>query len=194
MRDPVDKTQAALAEARHLLGILHERKFLKPGRERRVVTEGERDSIDARLRFKFNSADIKLPFVRPWEEVADAVAGAFTRGERVYLLRLLNEDATKRPPRRGRPDNGSRDFWIAQAVARLVETHELTPTRNREPDPHCQPPASACAIVARVLAELGVELSETGVETIWSRRRAQDFWWDQRLQPPERVRQKSPDF
>ena len=37
------------------------------------------------------------------------------------------------------------------------------------------------------------KLSETGVETIWSRRLPDDFWWNDRLQPKP-VRQKSRDF
>lgn len=190
MRDPIE---TALDEARRLLGILHRKKFLESGRERHLQSKS--DIKRENLRFKLGTPDMPrlLSFRRPFEDTADKVAAAFSRDERDYLLRLLDEAAAKKPPRRGRrATNGSRDFWIAQAVARLVETHGLTPTRNREPYPNGLPPTSACAIIARVLAELGVELSERGVEIIWERRLSGDFWWDERLQPA--VPQNSPEF
>jgi hypothetical protein len=84
-----------------------------------------------------------------------------------YLLPLVFEE-TAPAPNRGRPSTRFRDHYIAQAVA-TGASYGLTPTRNRlNSRPHRQP--TACEIVATVLAELGINLTETSVEIIWSRR------------------------
>jgi hypothetical protein len=84
-----------------------------------------------------------------------------------YLLPLVFEE-TAPAPNRGRPSTRIRDHYIAQAVA-TDAGYGLTPTRNRlNSRPHRQP--TACGIVATVLAELGINLTETSVEIIWSRR------------------------
>jgi hypothetical protein len=84
-----------------------------------------------------------------------------------YLLPLVFEE-TASAPNRGRPSTRIRDHYIAAAVATGARDG-LTPTRNRlNSRPHRQP--TACGIVATVLAELGINLTETSVEDIWSRR------------------------
>ena len=91
---------------------------------------------------------------------------------RGYLLRLLTEKTTP-PPRKGRPSTKYRDYWIVQVLARLVASpHSLTPTRNREQsnNPRPRQQLTACGVVATVLGELAINLSEASVETIWSRR------------------------
>ena len=63
-------------------------------------------------------------------------------------------------------------------VGELAEKYGLAPQRNRA---SYDRPTTACGIVAQVLRELGIELSEIGVETIWVRRRSGDFWWNKQL-------------
>jgi hypothetical protein len=194
---PVDKTQAALAEARHLLGIFHQHEFLKLGRERRVATDALAvaryglpiprfeggNPMRTRLGVKLADAYSRPreegafadAFIRPFEEEADKVAAAFSREECDYLLRLLHEDVAKAPARKGRRSNGSRDYWITQVVARLVLNHGLKPTRNSGAGRDS--PESACSVVEQVLGELRVGLSEKEVNTIWRKRRRGDFWW-----------------
>lgn len=82
-----------------------------------------------------------------------------------YLLSLVFEK-TALAPNRGRPSNRIRDHYITHAVA-TGAGYGFTPTRNREKSGR-QP--TACGIVATVLAELGITLTETSVEDIWSRR------------------------
>jgi len=83
---------------------------------------------------------------------------------RDYVVRRLDEKPTKREG--GRPSNVSRDYWIAKLIAILKVEYGLSPTRRkRTGDP------SGSAIVAQVLRELGIDLDETGVEAVWSKRR-----------------------
>jgi hypothetical protein len=163
--------EAAFDMARHLLGILHRKNILDPGRVRAILTEDDRMRGYLRGQIRFGVGHM-LP--------DDA---------REYLLRLLSEKPAK-PPRRGRPAaKSSRDFWIAQTVGRLVEKHGVAPTRNRASADKDERPTTACGIIARALRELGVNLSETAVETIWSRRRPDDFvLWDERFAPKKRTR------
>jgi hypothetical protein len=162
MSDPGGKTQAALAETRGQLGSFHEHGLLAPGRTRRM----ERDSMDARLRFKLDPIWVRT--LHNWDEEV-RMRAAFTREERARLLHLLDEDAARKPAREGRHKNGDRDHWITRVVANLVEFHGLAPTRNR--GARRGSPESACSIVAQVLRELRVGLSESAVETIWRKRR-----------------------
>jgi hypothetical protein len=84
-----------------------------------------------------------------------------------YLLSLVFEE-TAPSPNRGRPSTRFRDHWITQAVA-ISMRYGLMPTRNRaNSGPDRQP--TACGIVATVLTELDINLTETSVEDIWSRR------------------------
>ena len=57
----------------------------------------------------------------------------------------------------------SRDFSIAATVEKIAQEFGLRPTRNRASHAH----VSACSIVAEVLADLKINLSEDGVEHVW---------------------------
>jgi hypothetical protein len=153
MRDPAPdaKVAAALDQARRYLLFLKRWGLLEPG----AVDE---DFIVRSL------VHIKLTM--------ESARVMFDEDERAFLLRLLSENKEAAARRRkGRPATKSRDFWIVQMVARLVNVHDLTPThnRNRGNNPG-QKRLTACGVVAQVLGELGTNLTETGVETIWSRR------------------------
>jgi hypothetical protein len=90
---------------------------------------------------------------------------------RAYLLHLVSRDLgdpNSLDPPRGRLRNEVRDWWITRTIAAVVDHHGIRPTRNREPKSVRRP--SACAIVAQVLGELGVNLGEHGVEEILRRR------------------------
>jgi hypothetical protein len=56
-----------------------------------------------------------------------------------------------------------RDLNIASTVQEIAREFGLRPTRNRASRAH----ASACSIVAEVLADLKINLSEAGVEHAW---------------------------
>ena len=60
-----------------------------------------------------------------------------------------------------------RDLSIASTVEAIAREFGLKPTRNRASRAH----ASACSIVAEVLAELKINLSEDGVENAWKEHR-----------------------
>jgi hypothetical protein len=62
--------------------------------------------------------------------------------------------------RRGR---AARDLSIASTVATIAREFGLKPTRNRASREH----VSACSIVAGVLADLKINLSEDAVEKAW---------------------------
>ena len=56
-----------------------------------------------------------------------------------------------------------RDLNIASTVEKIAQEFGLRPTRNRASHAH----VSACSIVAEVLADLKINLSEDGVEHAW---------------------------
>jgi hypothetical protein len=60
-----------------------------------------------------------------------------------------------------------RDLSIASTVETIAREFGLKPTRNRASRAH----VSACSIVAEVLAELKINLSEDGVENAWKEHR-----------------------
>ena len=62
-----------------------------------------------------------------------------------------------------RGGRASRDLSIATTVETIAREFGLKPTRNRASRAH----VSACSIVAEVLADLKINLSEAGVEHIW---------------------------
>ena len=57
----------------------------------------------------------------------------------------------------------SRDLSIATTVGEIAREFGVKPTRNRA----SRAPVSACSIVAEVLADLKINLSEAGVEHAW---------------------------
>src|SRR5262249_1060358 len=157
MRDPTTRdaaVEAAREEARSQLAFLHRLGVLDPG-------DDHMRPVARRLIMRAGLPDPVLDYV---------------------LRRLDEKPAAAREG--GRPSNVSRDFWIVHVLGCLAVNHGLPLTRNRarkrklerwikrgagDPRPHTRP--SACAVVAQALGELGIGLDETGVETVWSKRR-----------------------
>jgi hypothetical protein len=83
-----------------------------------------------------------------------------------YLSPLLDKDwnITKI----GGPRDPHRDAAIVAVLARLAVKYKI-PLTLRRGGLHRRP--SACAIVARALGGIGVNLKEAGVESVWSKRR-----------------------
>jgi hypothetical protein len=174
--DPNTKTriEEALAEARGTLRLLFRLGALKAG----IARGTKDDDLRAGVRIRLILDSAKDPQYREWPD-----------NERDYLLKLLSDKPPKLP-KKGRRPNEQRDFWIVQMVARLVHAYHLAPTRNRESATQM---LTACGIVAQVLSEFGVALSEVGVETVWSRRQLEDVEFDvlsvsSRLPPEYRAR------
>ena len=132
-----------------------------------TATEAARDAARGLLGFyhRYGALDPGDDHMRALARTALMHAGL---PDRVldYVLRRLDEKPSKRGG--GRPSNVSRDFWIVQTVACVAVGHGLWPTRRRG-RAHRRP--SACAVVAQVLGELGMELDEGGVEAVWGKRR-----------------------
>jgi hypothetical protein len=155
MRDPAPeaKVAGALDQAGRYLRFLKRWGVLEPG------AVDEDFIVRSRVHIKLTMESARV---------------MFDEDERAFLLRLLRENKEAAARRRkGRPATKTRDFWIVQMVARLVNGHGLTPTRNRNRNSGNnseQKRLTACEVVAQVLGELGTNLSVTGVETIWSRR------------------------
>jgi hypothetical protein len=84
----------------------------------------------------------------------------------IRIMHLLFFDPSPVKRRRGRCANPDRDYWITAAIEEVI-ARGFEPTRNREAT---EAPFSACAIVAEVLKQMGIKLSERGVETIWAKR------------------------
>ena len=86
-----------------------------------------------------------------------------------YLIAAAREGFTGK---RGRHpvSNIHRDEAIFHAV-QIAIGGGLSATRNREPGRHGKREQSACAVVAGALEKLKLAMSESEVETIWSRRK-----------------------
>jgi hypothetical protein len=152
MRDPVDaKIEAAREEARELIGYL-------------VRGEVGSDEDIARL--------------KTWNWLFRARAGAAgPMPQEVFddLYRRMDRGFDSAvAKKRGRRANTTRDSFIARVVAHLVAKYALDATRNA-----ASPRASACSIVADILAEIardqkenGFDIGESAVVHIWSRRAA----------------------
>jgi hypothetical protein len=84
---------------------------------------------------------------------------------RRYVADALMKRSRTTPMRRRGPDpyaKHARDTDIAEVVAKIVELG-FRPTRNRESETE-----SACSIVAKALAMIGVHLSVPAIEKIWN--------------------------
>jgi hypothetical protein len=103
---------------------------------------------------------------------------------RGYIASLLMAWASAGSSKRGkgRPkDNAiiSRDAFIVSAVEALLAgyaEHGLQATRSRDPSRRSselgnEPAESACSIVQKTLAGLGIHMSEANVEKIWRHRK-----------------------
>jgi hypothetical protein len=111
-----------------------------------------------------------------WDASDQIERGQLSDEVKAYLLELVGRDLGDprydRPLPRGRRRNGIRDSWIVRAIATLVNAG-MRPTRNRQlgrnKTADCP---SACAIVAQLLGERKILISERGIEEIWRRRKA----------------------
>jgi hypothetical protein len=154
VRDPKPgldaETEVALGDVRHLLGFLKQVGFLKPGAE-----------LEDRLRYTRTVLALNAVRAPHERELPNDVLE--------YLLQLVFEKALAQ---KGRPSTKFRDRWVLRALAYLV-AQGLTPTRNRSPTYNptpCRQQPTACEMVAGVLAEFGINLTEASVEAIWSQR------------------------
>ena len=90
-----------------------------------------------------------------------------------YLMVMLRRRFEAQPKRgRGRyspHQNITRDFVIVDVVSKLQE-FGYHPTRARASHGSEDKEESGCSIVAKALAQLGIHISETGVEEVWSKR------------------------
>jgi hypothetical protein len=86
-----------------------------------------------------------------------------------FIAAFLGSAAKKLKGKRGHdPEaNIARDLRIVLAVCAAAEKGGLRPTRNDAAQDKSNAAESACSIVARVLSEFGLHLSEGGVARIW---------------------------
>jgi hypothetical protein len=179
MPDPTVEVEAALQEARRLLEFCKRIGILEGGQYHALVnsfTPAERAALGegAAIRAALNDFIVRYQAGLPdWRAfcarirvIADAYndpyKGKLPDGALDHLLRLAAKDEQE-----GGPRNIWRDAAIARVVELLCAAHHLKATRNRARTSG----QSACAIVAMVLNELGVGISEVGVETVWRRHR-----------------------
>jgi hypothetical protein len=80
---------------------------------------------------------------------------------REYILGVLSRSAESQRHTYA----AGRDQDIVQVVHEIATKHGFPPTRNRE----TRRTESACSIVAKALARLGVCMSERSIEDIWAR-------------------------
>ena len=80
-----------------------------------------------------------------------------------YIRNQFLADRKQPPPKTGRPRKmDNRDAWI-YALVQTARRLGFDPTRNSATER-----ASACSIVAAVLKEMGMPLSEKSIERIWN--------------------------
>jgi hypothetical protein len=164
MPDPgaADKIEAAFKDTRRVLGLIKRFGGLRGGKE---------DDPDHSIRSE----------ARHWltlEGIAPPTSSRIPNDIRKYLLYLVTDweldpvtEATRPVRRRApsrrerrRPANTIRDHWTVDMIAYLRDEYSIKPTRNRESR---RKRDCGCSIVAKVLGELGINLTETGVEEVW---------------------------
>jgi hypothetical protein len=117
----------------------------------------------------------KACFMAAAEFLSDGIAVPPALGR--YIAGYCQK-AVKKPPGGGkkgksRYDNFDRDFAIETAIYLLRNTCEgLSPTRG-ETKRQMEQGVSACSILADILPEIGVQISEAGLEKVWNRVRKQ---------------------
>jgi len=94
--------------------------------------------------------------------------------EREYFISVLRQSRPPLGKKRGRRANVLRDLWIAETVARVCQYHGFLPNRRPATDSN----ECGSSIVAKVLAELGIKLSEKSVGRIFGR-----YWVKMKEQP-----------
>ena len=86
-----------------------------------------------------------------------------------YVAEFLKTGGSNRRSRRGRTrENAPRDTVIWFLIDNLYRERGISPTRNETRDGL----DSGCSILAQVLQESGIDISEDGVQKIWQRRKA----------------------
>jgi hypothetical protein len=143
MRDPVDpKIEAAREEARELIGWL---------------VRGEVASEEDVARIK------------TWNwlfRARDGTSGPMPPEVFDHLCRLMDRNERELADhKRGRRANTTRDGFIVRVVAHLVKKYGLHATRDAS-----SPRPSACSIVAEVLNENRLTITERAINTVWSHR------------------------
>jgi len=125
---------------------------------------------------KFTNIAFQYLCEREWRELNDSIDALFawhrTAAEEPLMELQRIRALHLRPPahKRGRPlQQRDRHLRIAGAVAMLVEDAGLKATRSHLA--RRQNDASACAIVAAALDQMGERLAERTVEGIWNRYR-----------------------
>jgi hypothetical protein len=99
-------------------------------------------------------------FKLPNKHIGDLIANYAAEALEKYRMLISKKRGLKAEK------NFIRDKMIAYVIEGLQYQFELAPTRNREEKAH----ESGCSIVAGVLAEGGLPLTEQAVEKIWQRR------------------------
>jgi hypothetical protein len=165
VRDPVDlKVEAAVEEVTAVLGLA-----MRLG------------AFDKKRVWEHDDQRIISPDERNSEAYfAIALLPGIPEHVRAYLEQLLSNRAKADWDNHG----SDRDYFIASAVAELVKRGFRPHRRSRR--------ESACSIVQKALARLGVHMEERNIEHIWrtrDRTRA-PFEWPLRLSVSEKVREK----
>lgn len=142
MRDPtVDvRVEEAVRRARTVLGL-----YMRLGAFRRCREE---DPAERNLR---SASRISITMAA-WRR-------AIPRLEAEFVCRMLNQ-----PQPIGRPTYANRNLFIVRMVEDIKQ-RGFAPTRN---DTMRDIRESACSIVAKALAQLGLNLSERSIEDIWT--------------------------
>jgi hypothetical protein len=84
-----------------------------------------------------------------------------------YLDRVLLEKMTAAPPRNsGRRAYTVRDWFIGSVIA-AIKAYDILPRRSGAAR-NAGRGVCGCSIVAEVLGELGINITERGVEEVWS--------------------------
>jgi hypothetical protein len=99
--------------------------------------------------------------------------------EREYFISVLRQGRPPLGKKRGRRANVLRDLWIAETVAMICKYHGFFPTRSPADYEFLPTPSPAtdskdskecgCSIIAKVLTELGIRLSEKSVGRIFGK-------------------------
>jgi hypothetical protein len=112
------------------------------------------------------------------DPAVDKLLGGQARLAREYFLPVLRQGRPPLRKERGRRTDSRRDRWIAETVARVCQYHGFLPTRSPGADPEDRGNECGSSIVAKVLAELGINLSEKRVASIFGK------YWIKVKEPP----------
>jgi hypothetical protein len=165
--------EAAFADACERL-----KPLTKPTLSWAIISWGDpktdpRDKYEAAIEYVIALLDPALPtnsaqaetYDSRAQHAADELLGAQASIVRKFILPALR---LGRPPRGHGPRNTlARDRYIAGVVTTICRQHKLDPYRN----PISEHDHNGCAIVAKALARLGIELTEKTVERIYAEHR-----------------------